>query len=212
MFEAMKEQNEMPCEHSGGTLAWQSKKFEGLVTGGSTLSKGAEIMKRILVSTAIALLFALPQLGCNGDESMGPEAGLSANSFNATVSGAVNLGLKGCAAFINVTGYFQLSLLPTEGPGTSALVALARESTAVPAAGTYQISEDAASSSSREFVGIFYHTVGQSTDAYVSQSGTLTVTSSAGDRLKGHFNFSGVSAGKTVTVTGEFHATSSFCQ
>jgi len=168
-------------------------------------------VNRFFVSALIALSTLTLSFGCE-DKSMNPEDELAPNSFEATISGAVNLNVKGCASYIGQTGFFLLGLNPTEPANNGALLSLARESSSVPAVGTYQISEDAASASSRDFIGLFAYTEGQSSDTYISQSGTLTVTASASDSFKGRFDFTATMDTKTVTVSGEFHATSSFCR
>jgi len=168
-------------------------------------------MKRLLTPALIALSTLALTFGCK-DKSMNPEDELAPNSFEARVSGAVNLNVKGCASFIGQTDFFLLGMNPTEPANNGALLSLARGSSSVPGVGTYQISEDAASTSSRDFVGLFAYSDGQSSDTYLSQSGTLTVTASASDSFKGRFEFTATTGAKTVTVSGEFHATSSFCR
>ena len=165
-------------------------------------------MYRLLSSTVAALSAMTILLGCGGDKSMSPED-LAPDTFEAQVSGAINLSFQGMASFSNQIGYFQLALLPAQANASNGLITLVRADAGIPATGSYQVSEEAGSNFSLGFIGLFAYTAGQAGETYISQSGTCTITSSGTDHLKGSFNFTATSDAKTVTVSGQFHATSS---
>jgi len=164
--------------------------------------------KRLLSSTILASLVVAIGLGC-GKKGMEPED-IADGNFEATVSGSINLKLNGCASFVSVPGgYFQLALLPISSSGLDALLTLARGNSSVPGVGTYNISEEDASNSPQDFVGLF----SQSSDIFLSQSGSLNVTSSnPPDRFAGSFTFTATNgASQTVTISGKFNAKSGPC-
>ncbi len=168
-------------------------------------------MNRFLASMLIAVSALALLCGCS-DSGTNPESELAPNTFEATIRGAVNLEVRGCASYLGQSGFFLLGLIPTKPANNGALLSLSRASSVVPAIGTYQISEEAASTSSRDFVGLFSYTDGQGSENYISQSGTLTVAASGSDYFKGRLEFTAKMDAKAVTVSAEFHATSSFCQ
>ncbi|MGH7456641.1 MAG: hypothetical protein ACRENG_35155, partial [bacterium] len=82
------------------------------------------------------------------------------------------------------------------------VLSLARGNGSVPSTGTYQIGENTAGQSSQVFIGLFAYT----NETFISQSGSLKVTSSSADRFGGSFTFTAISGSQTVTVSGKFNA------
>ena len=163
------------------------------------LNTRSKNMNRIFSSTMIVASALALHLGC-GDKGTNPED-IDAGKFEAEVSGAVSLKLSGCASFMSESDLFFLGLLPLSS-GQGGVLSLARGNGNVPRVGTYQIGEDAAGQSSQGFIGLFAYT----NETFISQSGSLNVTSSAADRFAGSFTFTATSGSKTVTVSGKFNA------
>jgi len=159
-------------------------------------------MNRLFSSTLIVLSALAPLTSC-GDKGMDPED-LKAGTFEATVSGEVNVTLRGCAAFVSEFEFFQIGFIPTQSGAANGLITLARGESGLPGVGTYQINEDEADA----FIGLFF----QSAETYTSESGTLKITSSSGANLQGSFNFTASNGiNKRVTVSGTFNAKSGTC-
>lgn len=153
---------------------------------------------RVTASGAIALTSLVLLTACGG-EPTSPKT--QPGSFTATVSGAASKSLSGQAGFLVTTNLFSISLNNGAGTGSIQFSRLA----GVPAAGTYQLDANAQQNSGA-FVAIYS---GGAQENYVSTTGTLTITSSSADRIKGTFSFTGTggtSGSATVTVTGGFDA------
>lgn len=163
-----------------------------------------------------ALLIAVFGAACSGggaDDSTGPNPpGGTVGSFSATVSGAVSASLSGSAAFGNstVSGSqgFAIALVPASGTNT---IIFGRVNAQAPGTGTYQIGDFATQSSvTGAMIAALIAGSGQSGQIYVSTSGTLTITASSADEIKGNFTVSAsavtVSGTQAVTITGSFTA------
>jgi hypothetical protein len=149
---------------------------------------------RAFALTSLAVLTA-----CGGDGPTSPKS--QPGSFTATVSGAASKSLSGQAGFLVTTNFFSISLNNGAGTGSIQFSRLA----GVPAAGTYQL-DASAQQNSGAFAAIYS---GGAQENYVSTAGSLTITSSSADRIKGTFSFTGTggtSGSATVTVTGSFDA------
>jgi hypothetical protein len=165
--------------------------------------------RRLMMSMGVAFF-----VGACGKSSTAPEVG----SFEATVSGDLSVTLSGTAIF-GVGDY---------GPGDQWMVYMPRTTAAAfevisvgPAesamrlpAGTHEIVE-ATTAANGEVVGVYLSFSGQA-DVFGSTSGTLTITESSADVVRGNFTFtaaeltSGLTTidpdGRQVTVSGEFVA------
>lgn len=154
---------------------------------------------RVTARLALALGSLALIAGCG--DGPNPPKPPSTGSFTASVSGAASKNLSGQAGFLLTTNLFSISLNDGSGTGAIQFSRLA----GVPAAGTYQLDANAAQNSGA-FAAIYS---GGAQENYVSSSGTLTITSSAADRVKGSFSFTGTggtSGTATVTITGSFDA------
>lgn len=153
---------------------------------------------RVTARRAFALTSLVLLTACGA----GPTAPKSQpGSFTATVSGAASKSLTGQAGFLVTTNLFSISLNNGAGTGSIQFSRLA----GVPAAGTYQLDANAQQNSGA-FVAIYS---GGAQENYVSTAGSLTITSSSADRIKGTFSFTGAggtSGSATVTVSGSFDA------
>ena len=148
-----------------------------------------------------------------GDDVTGTNPpGGTVGSFNATVSGAMSATLSGSAAFgsstVSGSQGFAIALVPTSGTNS---IIFGRVNAQAPGTGTYQIADFATQSSvSGAMIAALIAGSGQSGQIYVSTSGTLTITSSSADEIKGNFTVSAsavtVSGTQAVTMTGTFTA------
>ncbi|NUO62742.1 MAG: hypothetical protein HOQ11_14900 [Gemmatimonadaceae bacterium] len=148
-----------------------------------------------LALTSLALL-----AGC-GDGPTPPKPQPAVGSFTATVSGAASRSLDGQAGFLVTTNLFTIALNSSAGSGSIQLSRLS----GVPAAGTYSLDANAAQNSGA-FAAIYS---AGAQENYVSTSGSLTITSSSGDRVRGSFDFTGTggtSGTASVRITGTFDA------
>ena len=155
---------------------------------------------RVMSRGALALT-SLALLAACGDGPTPPRPEPSAGSFTATVSGAASKSLSGQAGFVVTTNFFSIALSNSSGNGSIQFSRLA----GVPATGTYQLDASAAQNSGA-FAAIYS---GGAQENYVSTGGSLTITASSADRVKGSFNFTGTggtSGTATVTITGSFDA------
>jgi len=153
---------------------------------------------RVTTRHALALTSLVMLAACGGGPTP-PKP--STGGFTATVSGAASKSLSGQAGFLVTTNFFSIALNNSAGSGSIQFSRLA----GVPAAGTYQLDGNAQQTSGG-FVALYS---GGGQENYVSSTGTLTIESSAADRIKGSFSFTGTggtSGSATVTVTGTFDA------
>ena len=153
---------------------------------------------RVTARCAVALTSLVMLTACGGEPTPPkPQPG----SFSATVSGAASKTLSGQAGFLVTTNLFSIALNSSTAPGSIQFSRLA----SVPAAGTYQLDANAQQNSGA-FVAIYS---GGGQENYVSTTGSLTITSSSADRIKGTFSFTGTggtSGSANVTVSGDFDA------
>ncbi len=168
-------------------------------------------MKRLLFSTVAAVTMLTLHLSCS-DKGMDPEE-IADGKFEATISGDFDMTLKGgCAAFVSLPGYLQLGLATFEPSNPNASISFARESSSIPSVGTYSIGEDAASSSSRNFIGLVFYANGQADETYISDSGSMTVSQSSSGGFSGSFNFTALAGTRKISVTGRFNAIPAPCR
>jgi hypothetical protein len=154
---------------------------------------------RITTRRAFALTTLVLLTACGGGDGPTPPKPQS-GSFTATVTGAASKTLSGQAGFLVTTNLFSIALNNNAG-GSIQFSRLA----GVPAEGTYQLDANAPQNSGA-FVAIYS---GGGQENYVSTTGSLTVTSSSADRIRGTFSFTGAggtSGSASVTVTGSFDA------
>lgn len=153
-----------------------------------------------LTTRALALA-ALPLLlACGGDGGTDPKP--QPTGFTATVSGATSASLSGSAVFAATGQGFVLDLVNKDAQGP--MISFVRVG-ALPGTGTYTFS---AVPQPGEIVGL-YATGGATPTGYASTGGTLTITTSSSDRLKGSFSFTATGGGTgtaTVSITGSFDA------
>ncbi|HEX8851798.1 MAG TPA: hypothetical protein VF761_19880 [Gemmatimonadaceae bacterium] len=148
---------------------------------------------RVLV---LATLVAAAACGGDGGTDPRPRTG-----FTAHVSGATSATLTGEAGYLVTPNMVTIAL--HSGSGAS-YIQFARQG-GLPGAGTYQLRADTPANSG-DFVAFY---AGGATENYVATSGTLTITSSSADRVKGTFNFTatgGASGTSTVAIDGDFDA------
>ena len=169
---------------------------------------------RSAVTAAVAVAVA-----CGGNGTAPPDQG----SFQATVSGDLSLSLSGTALFGTEGADFEgfgIALTSGQvGQNNSDLVLIARDNTARPVAGTYDILEIAGVScpdcTADDFTSIYWRQLTAVDVAFLtSVSGTLTIDESAAEQVSGSFTFTAsalVSSGDlesvdSVMVQGTFRA------
>jgi hypothetical protein len=169
------------------------------------------MMKR----TGLALLATLVLAACGGDNT-GPDGdgngdGNGATSSKVTVSGGVTATYEGTAGFAGAentedgTSFFAIAGGEEAEESTNAFM-FVRDNSARPGTGDYVIGD------SDENENVFGGIVTTGDWLIGAESGTLKITSSSSDRIKGTFSFTGtaISAENTdgveVTVTGTFDA------
>lgn len=168
-------------------------------------------MNRLLSSTMAVLLAATLHVNC-GDKGTNPDSDLAAGTFEATISGAYNMTLKGCAAFVSLQDFFQLGLISLEPSAQSASISFARANSSIPGVRTYSVSEEAASSSPQDFVGVVFYSEGQNNETYISEAGSMTVSQSSSGGFSGSFNFTALAGTRKITVSGKFNAIPAPCR
>jgi hypothetical protein len=153
--------------------------------------------RRLLV---LSTTFAL---ACGGDDPADPDDGDEVATFSATVSGAANSTFTGSAFFTSTPQGFSLIL--TAGGGTVAGIGVTRVSGGRPAVGTHSIGSPAGSG---QIWGSGF--VGNTSNSYVSSSGSLVLTGATAVELAGNVQFqaNGTFNGQpgVVTVTATFRA------
>ncbi|MCK9489514.1 MAG: hypothetical protein M0Q42_08995 [Xanthomonadales bacterium] len=122
-------------------------------------------------------------------------------SFQATVTGASQMGIEGSTALAGAAyGRYQLAFagqgMAGEGP---VLVSLARGDTSAPTAATYTLGD------AGDFNGTVEIHPGPA--EYLIDAGELVITDGRGDVLSGSFTLTAVELGgeASVTVNGRFH-------
>ena len=148
---------------------------------------------------------------CGGDDSTGPE-NPSGSSYQLTVEGAVEADLEGAAAFAVVTdeGVTSFGIALTEAGGSNTIV-LERVGGTRPGTGTYAVGDlngDGEQDPARFYAAFVAGTSQNPTDVYVSVSGTVTITKSTSDQMRGTIDMTlvGLQGEDEVTITGEFDA------
>jgi hypothetical protein len=145
-------------------------------------------------------------LACGSDDPADPDDGGNndqVGTFSAMVSGAANSSFTGSAFFASTPQGFTLTL--TAAPGTVAGIGVTRVSGGRPPTGTHQIGSPA---SSGQIWGSGY--VGNTSNSYVSSSGSLVISGSTTGELAGTVQFQGNGtfngAPGLVAVTATFRA------
>jgi hypothetical protein len=186
------------------------------ITRRNSLPHNGKPMSSITRRALGALLAAVFAAACSSggaDDTTGPNNNPgTVGSFSATVSGAMSASLSGSAAFgsSSVSGQqgFAIALVPASGTNT---IFFGRVNAQAPGTGTYQISDFLTQSSvNGALIAALFAGTAQSGQIYVSNSGTLTITSASADEIKGNFTVSAsavtVSGTQTVSITGTFTA------
>jgi hypothetical protein len=152
--------------------------------------------KTPLLRFSLCLLLVLGAAAC-GDDGTGPDNGNDQGEFTATVSGPVNGTFSGYAwqsgtvvdAQTNTQGWV-LFLGSQDNPGSVVYVVRLGSR---PGSGTYSLvdlSQSSGDLQSGEFAGVVTVSLpGGLTFAGSSSGGSLTITSSSDDRVKGSFQF-----------------------
>jgi hypothetical protein len=166
------------------------------------------VRRRTLLAAATVAIVA----GCGGDGT-GPNTG----TFTATVTGDLSMTLTGEAVFgtqTDSTGTsFGVALIRGDPNSfNSDIIVIGRANEARPASGTYDIVATPCGTCTEDDFDAALAIVRPSDfGAYLSESGTLTITSSTADRLEGSatvtmsafFQFQGA---QTVTIELTFSA------
>lgn len=136
-------------------------------------------------------------------------------SFNATVRGSLEAGAVGDAEFgITASSEGTVFSLSMGAQGSDASILLSRSSAVRPAAGVYRLRE-VTGWDDMGFHGIVITgSPSHPTGVFQVRSGTLTITSSSGERLTGSFQLHAVGfhadsmdrEDREITVTGSFSA------
>ena len=164
------------------------------------------------------LALALAAVGC-GSDSSGP--GLT-GEFSGNVTGDHTKSMDG-DAFFSLGPVFGeqdagFSLLLLEGSALGEnddFIIISRAQAGRPSAGTYQIADqDAGAPAASEFIASWFPATGETVDGnFFSTGGTVTITTSSSQRVRGTFEFDAIGTFENdpeafldVTVTGEFDA------
>jgi hypothetical protein len=164
-----------------------------------------------LVTAALGIVFLTSACGSG---STAPEVG----SFEATVSGDLTATLAGSAIFgmgdVGTGGQWMI-YMPETSAGAFQVVAIGPEGSVTRLqTGTYDIVE-ATTAGEGEVVGVFLSFSATATEIFGSADGSLTVTESDDDVVRGNFQFTAVELatdltiepdGRQVTVSGQFVA------
>ena len=162
--------------------------------------------------TSAFLLAGLVLLGaCGDDDSTGPD-NPSGSSYELTVEGALFADLEGTAAFAVVTdeGMTSFGIALTEAGGANTIV-LERVGGTRPGTGTYNVGDlnaDGEQDPAKFYAAFVAGTSQNPTDVYVSVSGTVTISKSTSEEVKGTIDMTlvGLQGEEEVTITGEFDA------
>lgn len=175
------------------------------------VKRGATVL-RLVLCAAIA--------GCGGGTGPGDDPEQVTGSFQATVSGDLALSLSGSAVFGVQTQQgqqaFAIGLIKGDaGSNDSELVVISRNNTSTPGPGTYTIvSGSCTTCTENDFACGFIHQV-TSLDfgIYLSESGSLTLSSVSSELLEGVFSFTatafltgGSVTAENLTIEGTFIA------
>ena len=163
--------------------------------------------------TSSFLLAGLVLLGaCGDDDTTGPDNNPSGSSYELTVEGAVEDDLEGTAAFAVVTdeGITSFGIALTEAGGSNTIV-LERVGGTRPGNGTYTVGDlnaDGEQDPAKFYAAFVAGTSQNPSDVFVSVSGTVTITKSSSDQVKGTIDMTlvGLQGEEEVTITGEFDA------
>ena len=162
--------------------------------------------------TSAFLLAGLVLLGaCGDDDSTGPD-NPSGSSYELTVEGAVEAALEGNAAFAVVTdeGVTSFGIALTEAGGSNTIV-LERVGNTRPGTGTYAVGDlngDGEQDPAKFYAAFVAGTTQNPSDVYVSVAGTVSITKSSADQVKGTIDMTlvGLQGEEEITITGEFDA------
>jgi hypothetical protein len=136
--------------------------------------------------------------GSDGNDGLSP-GGSSASSFTATLVGGSPGVFSGSSSAAIGSGLFGIGLTTADG---KFLLSFARAGTR-PAAGAYSLGDNPLTGFSASL------DVGPPQVIYTSMSGTLTITESTVNSIKGTFSFNAavsVGSGPPTTVSGSFAA------
>jgi len=152
---------------------------------------------------------------CGGETSAPPDQG----SFQATVSGDLSLNLSGTAVFgtqgPDFEGFGIALVSGVVGQNNSDYILMARDNTARPAAGEYEIVDvNCTGCTADDFSAVYLHQLTLfDIGVYTSLSGTLTIESSSAEQMTGSFTLtatafviSGDVTAEDVSLQGTFRA------
>ena len=158
------------------------------------------------IATAAILAGGAVVAACGGGNGTEPP---DRGSFQAAVTGDLTLDLGGTAVFGTEGDAFQgFGVALVSGPvggDNSDLILIARDNTARPAAGTYEIVDATCTDcTADDFSAAYLHQVTLiDLGLYVSVSGTLTIDTSGAARVGGSFDFTATFFRKFGDVTAE---------
>jgi hypothetical protein len=167
-------------------------------------------MRRAIAPVAAA---AMLLAACSGSDSTGPEQG---GSYSAAVSGDLTATISGPAYFGSETSNGETVFAVVLGSNTSPhLVVLASSAATRPGVGTYDVVGLVSGEGETGWSAL--HMVGQGNQlvgSFLGVSGTVTITESTAQRVRGTFEYAaeGFIGGSTenteasISVTGEFNA------
>lgn len=173
--------------------------------------------RTVIIGTAAVVAVAT---ACGDGDGGGAGTGPDAASFQATVTGDLNLTLSGTAVFgVDTTqgqaGFVIALMRGTPGSDDSDIIVIGRDNTATPGVGTHAIvSGRCTTCSDDDFAALFAH---QETIAdfglFLSEAGSFTLESVNADRMQGSFSFtasvflsSGNVTADTLMLRGTFTA------
>lgn len=157
-------------------------------------------------------LAGLVVLAACSDDSTGPGDGPSGSSYDLTVDGALDADLDGTATFAVVTddGITSFGIALTQANATNAVL-LERVDAGRPGTGTFVVGDmnDENGMDADKFYAAFL--AGPSanpTDMFLSLDGTVTITKSTTDELKGTIDMTlvNVAGDEEITIEGSFDA------
>lgn len=176
-------------------------------------------MKRTVFTFFVSLFLILGFSACDSGGSDDDNPGPGANSFSAEVGGDLTLVLNGTAGFgaaqnlENGAEGFALGMTTTAGSGVGAVITLGIVDGGRPDEGTYSIANYANATGAQDLVGQVIGTFQFNGETYLSSGGTMRITDSSSNNLKGEFNMTaqtftgeGLPPAQTITIEGAFDA------
>ena len=164
---------------------------------------------------------ALGIAGCSSIETVGGPAPGNSGSYSASVSGDdINANISGNAIFglqeNNLGGTEWVVFMWTGVINSNAfdVITIFRENIDLPAPGTYQIGDvEQGAPSVDDFLGGYVFAGSTAFGAFLSTSGTITITASSSEEVTGTFEFTGTLdessfgvTAPTATLSGSFTA------